>query len=83
MFLGTRRVTEQVSGTGRRQLASGVLLVQGECRKMRRNSSELPDMGKKMALRKWNDIFLLLINKDVLSGLQANCHSLATDCVAP
>lgn len=45
LFLGTRRVTEQVSGAGRRHLAPGVLLVHDEWGKMRRNGTELPDMG--------------------------------------
>lgn len=46
LFLGTRRVTEAVSGTGRRQLTPGVILAHGG--NMRRNHTEGPDMeGKK------------------------------------
>lgn len=44
---------------------------------------ELPAMEIKVVLRKWNHIFLLLINEGPLSGLETNWHSLAGDRVAP
>jgi len=50
LFLGTRRVAEQVGDIGRRHLASGAFLVHVECGKMRRHGTELPNMGKKAQL---------------------------------
>lgn len=83
LFLDTRGVTQQVSGAERRQLDSSVLLVHGKYRKMRRNDTELPAMEIKAVLRKWNHIFLLLINEGLLFGLETNWHSLVGDRTTP
>lgn len=50
MFLSTRRVTELVRGTGRRQLMPDVILACGG--NIRRNHTEVPDIeeGKKKAV---------------------------------
>lgn len=44
---------------------------------------ELPAVGEEVALRKWDHIFLLLMNEDLLSGPETKWHSLSIDHIAP